>query len=299
MKVQKFYNELKVQFGPKFHFLRDKPEETIDSVLKACWHCASGLPVSAEEAIKHPLPDLDEKQAEILYNLLEQRIKNIPLAYITGRQNFLGIEFLSDKRALIPRKETEILGKRALELSFDLAKNNKVVQVMDICCGSGNLGLAMAHFNPNIKVHASDLSKDAVDLAKENIYFLNLEERVQAETGNLFSPFEDDQYYENINLVICNPPYISSAKVTKMNEEISAHEPTLAFDGGMFGFKIIQTLIEKAPVYLKKNGWLLFEVGLGQGEFTLQLCERAEKYGKIESVSDNLGNIRVILAQKK
>lgn len=296
---QQFYNTLRSEFGHRFHFLPDKPEETIDSTLKACWQFAAGIPMSAEEAVKHGLPALDEKQVTVLYDLLEKRAKNIPLAHLVGRQNFMGIEFLSDKRALIPRKETEILGQKALEISGEIATSKDMVHVMDICCGSCNLGLVVAYFNPRVKLYASDLSEEAVSLARDNMSLLQLRERVLIEKGDLFSAFDNNNYHEHIDLIICNPPYITTVKVSKMEEEIAAHEPALAFDGGMFGFKIIQALIENAPVYLGKNGWLLFEVGLGQGEFIKRLCERTNKYKKIEPVSDDLGNIRVIMAQKE
>jgi release factor glutamine methyltransferase len=296
--IQQFYNALRSEFGHRFHFLPDKPEETIDSTLKACWQFAAGIPMSAEEALKHELPALDEKQVTALFDLLEQRAKNVPLAHLVGRQNFLGIEFLSDKRALIPRKETEILGRKALKLSLEIAKNKDMVQVMDICCGSGNIGLAVAHFNPKVRLYASDLSEDAVDLARDNMHQLGLQERALIEKGDLFSAFDNENHYGNIDLIICNPPYITTAKVPKMEEEIVVHEPALAFDGGMFGFKIIQILIDKAPEFLVKSGWLIFEVGLGQGEFIIRLCERTNKYQIIEPVSDNQGNIRVVMAQK-
>ncbi|HYM93397.1 MAG TPA: peptide chain release factor N(5)-glutamine methyltransferase [Chitinophagaceae bacterium] len=298
MIPQELYNKIKTQFESKFHFPEDKPEETVDSTLKACWFTASGTPMSADEATKHPLPILTEKQTKILYHLLEQRLNNVPLAHLTGRQNFMEIELLSDKRALIPRKETEILGRKALELSSKMAKEKETVRAMDICCGSGNLGLALAHSNPKVIVYATDLSEEAVNLTRDNISFLNLRDRVQAEQGDLFSAFESPEYYKNIDLIICNPPYISSAKVKKMDIEISAHEPLLAFDGGMFGFKIVQKLIEEAPKFLTKAGWLIFEVGAGQGEFIMRLCESTNKYSQIESVSDERGNIRVILTQK-
>jgi release factor glutamine methyltransferase len=168
---------------------------------------------------------------------------------------------------------------------------------MDICCGSGNLGLAIAHYNPEAIVFATDLSEEAVALTRDNISFLNLNQRVKAEHGDLFSAFENDEYYKNIDLVVCNPPYISSAKVTKMNAEISAHEPALAFDGGIFGTKIIQKLIMEAPKFLAHAGWLLFEVGLGQGEFMMRLCEDTKRYSQIESVRDEQNNIRVIAAR--
>ncbi len=298
MNTEEFYNKIKSDLELKLHFLKDKPEETIDSTLKACWVAASGIPRSAEEAVKLPLDALTQKQIDILHHLIDQRLNNTPLAHITGRQSFMGIEFLSDKRALIPRKETEILGLKALELSRQIAKEKKIVCVMDVCCGSGNLGLALASLNPNIIVNATDLSNEAVELTRDNISFLNLHQRVQVKHGDLFSAFEKEEYYENTDLIVCNPPYISSTKVAKMNMEISAHEPVLAFDGGMFGFKIIQKLIEDAPKFLMKSGWLIFEVGLGQGEFIQRLCESTNKYNQIESVSDDSGNIRVILARK-
>ena len=83
-----------------------------------------------------------------------------------------------------------------------------------------------------------------------------------------------------------------------MNQEISLHEPKLAFDGGMMGFNIIQRLIREAAANLIKDGWLIFEVGLGQGPFIIQLCEKSSLYSKVESVSDTSGNIRVVLAKK-
>jgi release factor glutamine methyltransferase len=298
MDIEQLYNALRSEFGPRFHFLPDKPEETIDSTLQACWQFAAGNPMSAEEAVKHELPALEGSQVMDLHELLEKRAKNIPLAHLVGRQNFMGIEFLSDKRALIPRKETELLGKKSLEISGEMVTSKDMVHVMDICCGSGNLGLAVAYLNSKVRLCASDLSGDAVSLARDNMHWLGLQKRVQIEKGDLFSAFDNDNYHENIDLIICNPPYITTAKVPKMEEEIAVHEPALAFDGGPFGFKIIQMLIDKAPIFLVKSGWLTFEVGLGQGEFIMRLCDRTNKYQKIEPVSDDQGNIRVIMAQK-
>lgn len=299
MNVDALYNQLKAGLESRLHFLADKPEETVESTLKACWFAASGFPKSAEEAVKQPLPELTEKQIETLHQLVEKRLNKTPLAHITGRQSFMGIELLSDHRALIPRKETEMLGRKALELSFDIASKKKRVRVMDICCGAGNLGLALAYFNQNIIVSATDLSGDAVELTWDNISFLYLHERVEVEQGYLFSAFESQEYYESSDLIICNPPYISTSKVKKMDQEISAHEPLMAFDGGMFGTGIIQKLLMEAANFLIVGGWLLFEVGAGQGEFVLRLCEDTKKYGQIDSVSDHAGNIRVILAQKR
>lgn len=298
MTTEALFIQLKNDLDSKLRFLEDKPEESVDSTLKACWLTASGSSKSAEEAIKFPLPELTETQIKTLYYLIDQRLENIPLAHLTGRQHFMGIELLADKRALIPRKETEILGRKALEISMRLVREKRVVRVMDICCGAGNLGLAVAYHNPVVEILATDISQDAIELTLDNISFLDLNHRVNAKQGDIFSAFDNEGFYGSIDMIICNPPYISSAKVSKMNGEISDHEPVLAFDGGMFGTKIIQGLISQSPKFLKDGGWLLFEVGVGQGEFIMRLCEETNHYKTIESVSDSSGNIRVIVAQK-
>jgi release factor glutamine methyltransferase len=297
--TEELFSELTSELSDTFQFLEDKPEETLESTLKACWFKSAGIPKSAIKAMEEPLPELDEKQIKVLLQLIGQRQKNIPLAHLTGRQNFMGIELLSDKRALIPRKETEILGKKSLEISEGFSSKKEEVLVMDICCGAGNLGLAVAFYNPKSKVIVTDLSHDAVELAKENICFLNLNHRVKAVQGDLFSAVDQERFYGKIDMIICNPPYISTAKVTKMNTEISAHEPILAFDGGMFGTKIIQRFLAESPKFLTKGGSITFEVGAGQGEFMIRLCEETDNFFDIEPVKDNIGNIRVIHAKKK
>lgn len=280
------------------HLLEDKPEETIESTLKALWLATAGYPVSAEGSLKLPLPDLTKIQIDKLHQLIELRLKGVPLAHITNRQNFMGIELMSDKRALIPRKETELLGKKALELSEEIVRSKGNTNVIDVCCGSGNLGIAIAHYNINCIVCSTDLSEEAVHLAQDNVNLLKLNDRVQVKQSDLLSAFESDDYYKKIDLIVCNPPYISSSKVRKMDSEISSNEPVLAFDGGMLGIKIIQKLISEAPKFLTDQGWLIFEVGAGQGDFIAQVCERTKLYQKINLIPDSSGIIRVISLQK-
>lgn len=298
MNSKQIFSELKQRLEGKLVFLEDKPEETLESSLKALWFVASGNPISAETALLLPLPELTSSQIDILNQLILERLNNKPLAHITGRQRFMGIDFIADNRALIPRKETEILGQRALEISLQLTEKGENITVIDVCCGAGNLGLSVAKNNPKAYVHATDISQEAVDLTLENIAFLNLQQKVTAKQGDLFSSVENSQFILNTNLIVCNPPYISSGKVKVMNPEILGKEPALAFDGGMFGTKIIQKLIQEAPNFLVKGGWLVFEIGAGQGEFILQLCQRSNLYDYIEPVFDNNGLIRVISARK-
>lgn len=292
--MEELYRTVRMKLEKQLLLGVDKPEETIHSTISALWNKAFGHSISAEKASMIPLPKLTEHQENIFHNLIEQRLNNTPLAYLTGRQNFMGIEFLCDNRALIPRKETEILGKAALELCQKIAWKKSFVNVMDVCCGSGNLGLAIASLHPQTVVYASDLSKDAIGLTRDNISFLKLNHRVKANQSDLFSHFESDEYFGKIDLIVCNPPYISTSKVSKLNVEISDNEPLMAFDGGMIGLKIIQKLIQESPRYLVPGGWLIFEVGVGQGPFVSQLCEKSTFYKQINSFSDNSGNIRVI-----
>jgi release factor glutamine methyltransferase len=298
MNVTEIFSKINVEYKDKFQFLADKPEETLDSTIKSLWFAASGHPVSAEKAGTLALPELSEMQLKHLFELIDLRLKNIPLAHITKRQSFMGIEFKTDERALIPRKETELLGKKALELSQIITKSKGSANVFDVCCGAGNLGISISSLNQNCNVFASDISEQAVSLTNENIDLLAQQERVKAIKSDLFTEFESEKYYGKIDLIVCNPPYISSAKVVKMDPEISSNEPVLAFDGGMLGVKIIQKLIAGSPRFLAPQGWLVFEVGLGQGDFVVKLLQKTLVFQNIDSVCDNAGNIRVVFAQK-
>jgi release factor glutamine methyltransferase len=220
-----------------------------------------------------------------------------PLAHITGRQQFMGIELLASAEALIPRKETEILGAAAVRLLQEMEKTSDRLRVMDVCTGAGNIAVAMALQCPCCTVVASDLSADAVSLARKNVDFLQLTDRVTLFEGDLFSPFESTEYYKSMDLLTCNPPYISTARVEEMEEEISEHEPSLAFDGGAFGIKILHRFIKEAPAYLIKGGWVAFEVGLGQGKTLVKRMEKKYPYTQVVPVTDDNGDVRVILAR--
>jgi len=299
MNKDEIYIKVRADLTNKLHLSEDKPEETADSSLKALWFLAYGIHKSAEEALKHPIPELSEEQINKLYQFIEERMKGKPLAYITGRQTFMGIELYCDHRALIPRKETEILGKKAIELGRSIARLKQKIRIFDVCCGSGNLGIALASAISNAVVFSSDLSPEAISLTEENIKLFNLKQRLHASQSDLFSSFENEKYYGAIDLIVCNPPYISSSKVVKMNAEISENEPLMAFDGGMLGTKILQKLIREAPRFLTSDGWVIFEVGVGQGSFIIQMIEKTNLYDLISSASDTHGNIRVVFMHCK
>lgn len=296
-ETNNLYNELLQLVEKKLITLPDKPEESAHATVCALWHLAAENPMAVEKALENDLPDLIESQISNLRTYIDKRLAGIPLAHLTQRQQFMGIEFIVGADALVPRKETELLGNAAIEIIDNIISKKQCAKVIDVCTGSGNLALVIAKKHTNIKVYAADLSADAVQLAKQNAKYLNLEDCVEFYVGDLLAPFDNDKYYNTIDLLTCNPPYISSGKLNNMPEEIIEHEPSMAFDGGPFGIKILGKLIQEAPKYLNENGWLAFEVGLGQGEPLLKRLEKNKNYHEVRSVKNENGEVRAILAR--
>ena len=281
--------------------LPDKPEETPRATLAALWHFAAGTALSSEGALQAPLPQLDEAAESRLHRLVERRLAGEPLPHITGRQHFFGVELLASPGALIPRRETELLANAALtalrQLRVDAAKPEDVdLLVVDVCTGSGNLALALAHHDAHALVFAADLSAEAVELARRNCALLHLQNRVQIRVGDLLAPFDDARFHNKVDLLVCNPPYISTKKMQSMPREIVGFEPVLAFDGGPLGIRILQRLIREAPRYLRRGGRLAFEVGAGQGPAVKKRLEGSGRYCDVRTVPDAAGEIRVIMA---
>ena len=281
--------------------LPDKPEETSTSALQTLWQLAAGQALSIEAATRLPLPTLNAAQLMKLDELTAQRISGTPLAHLTERQHFMGLELLAGPQALIPRRETELLARAALSKLRQLAtaQGERPVRVIDVCTGSGNLALALAHGVPSAQVFAADLSEDAVGLARRNATHLSLQDRVQWRSGDLLAPFDDADFHGQVDLLVCNPPYISSGKLETMPTEIVGFEPRLAFDGGPFGIRILQRLMRETPRFLRPGGWLAFEVGLGQGPAVLQWLNKTGHYDTTESVLDAEGQPRAFLARHK
>ncbi|MEO6097076.1 MAG: HemK/PrmC family methyltransferase [Fibrobacteria bacterium] len=275
--------------------LPDKPEETAAGVLSALWLAAAGTPKAIQQALQSDLGPLDDAAGERLRGLIEQKKSGVPLAHLTGRQEFLGLELLSGPGALIPRRETEIVGKAALARIKTLAAERGSLLVVDVCTGSGNLALAYAHHEPRAKVFGADLSEEAVALARRNAGHLGLP--VEFRAGDLLAPYDNDGFVGKLDFLSCNPPYISAAKVPHMHKEISGFEPELAFNGGAFGVSVLTKLLKNAPRFLKPASWLGFEVGLGQGPALAKQLGKNPAFAEVETYADEAGEIRALLAR--
>jgi release factor glutamine methyltransferase len=286
-----------MELAARVKFLPDKPEENVQSTLAALWLTAAGMPCSVERALMKPLAALDEETRKTLANLIRRRIDGTPVAHLTGRQHFMGLELLASDAALIPRRETELLGNAALGKLIEILKRQDSATVIDVCTGSGNLAIALAAHAARARVWAADLDDRAVAFARTNAAHAGLTDRVMFAAGDLIAPFDHAEFHAKVDLLVCNPPYISSGKVETMPDEIIGHEPRLAFDGGPLGIKILQRLIGEAPRLLRDGGYLAFEVGAGQGRGMRRRMEQQQGFCEIEDVNDHAGQTRALVAR--
>jgi len=287
------FADLRDRLAAGFAPLPDKPEETPDASLRALWHAAAGHPKSVVAAAAGELPPLDESGLSRLHALIDRRLEGVPLAHLTGRQHFAGMEMLAGAGALVPRRETELLAQAAIALAREVA----APLVVDVCTGCGNVALALARHVVDARVFGADLSEDALALARQNADWLGLADRVEFRAGDLLAPFDSDEFLGQVDVLTCNPPYISSGKVGQMAAEIAGHEPRLAFDGGPLGVTILMRLVQEAPRYVRSGGWLAFEVGLGQGPALVRRLKGTPAYREVREIADENGAVRAILVR--
>lgn len=281
--IERLRNELRT--------LPDKPDESPEATLACLWALAKGTRISISQSGGFEPGPLDDREESRLRDFVEQRLSGVPLAHLTGRQDFMNLVMLASPAALVPRKETEQLGYSSVRLLSRSPAASPLV--LDICTGAGNVALGIAMHAPTAHVLGADISEEAIVLARRNAVHLERPD-VEFRRGDLLEPFRETEFLGEVDLITCNPPYISSARVDSMPEEISAHEPRLAFDGGPFGIGLIRRLIKDAPDFLKRGGWLVFEVGAGQGEGVVRSLERDAHFGRIDTRCDAGGEIRVI-----
>lgn len=209
---------------------------------------------------------------------------------------FMSIELELAPGVLVPRAETELLGRAALE---KLAEGPANPVVVDMCCGSGNLALAIAHEAPSARVYASDLTDETVALARRNTARLGLSDRVHVAQGDMFGGLAGHWLDGTVDLIVCNPPYISTAKLETDSAHLLEAEPREAFDAGPYGIALHQRLIAEAPAFLKPSGWLAFEFGAGQDRQVKFLLARAKAYDEPTFLTDADGLPRVAVARRR
>jgi release factor glutamine methyltransferase len=206
---------------------------------------------------------LGEAELGTFRELVRRRAAGEPTAYLTGRKEFLGRTFRVDRRALVPRPETELLAEAALRA---LPEGGAA---LELCTGSGCIGVTLALERPSARVAATDLSAEALSLARENAEALGA--RLELLAGDLYQPLPTGLRFD---VVVANPPYVPSGELPGLAREIS-HEPRLALDGGADGLAVIRRVVAGAPERLAPGGTLLVEIHESHAESAPRLCAEA------------------------
>lgn len=230
--------------------------------------------------LAYPEELLTEEQEERYRKLTEKRAKRIPLQQLTGEQEFMGLSFLVNDQVLIPRQDTESLVEEAL---FHLKPG---MRFLDLCTGSGCILMSLMHGCPGARGVGADISEEALLVAEANRKRLAPE--AQLIQSDLFEHVEGD-----FDLIVSNPPYIKSEEIPGLMEEVRLHEPLLALDGHEDGLYFYRRITEESCRYLKKDGWLLFEIGYDQGAEVSSILED-QGFCEIEVMKDLAGLDRVV-----
>lgn len=253
--------------------------------------------------------DLDQETAEQYFALIDRRAAGEPLQYITGTQAFMGLEFKVDSRVLIPRQDTETLVETALKyISEEEAQggNRRKARkgswaVLDLCCGSGAAGLSLIRCagekGKTVKAVLSDISPEALEVARENGKALGVFRQASFEESDLFAAFRKKMGKKTFDLIISNPPYIRREEIGGLQKEIRDYEPVLALDGGPDGLAFYRRIVAEAPEFLKKNGVLILEIGADQCRSLTEIAETCGGYDPIRIFRDLGGNDRVAVLQ--
>ena len=259
---------------------------------------AHSLNLNREELYVRLHRELKEGEKEALERLIRRRISGEPLQYILGHQEFWSIDLKVDARVLIPRPETELLVEQSLLiLSEKTFEQNPFV--LEVGTGSGAIAIALAKEVKNISLVATDISRDALILAKENAYSAGVRHRIEFVNGDLFGPLRPSRRKKFFDLILSNPPYIVRHKICTLAKEVKDYEPAVALDGGKDGLAFYRRIIPEALGYLRTGGWLLMEVALGQGPDVSELIEKESNFSKPECIPDLSGIERVVKARKR
>lgn len=217
-----------------------------------------------------------------------------PVQYVLGHSEFCGIDMLVDERVLIPRPETELLVEAAAEMLKGVRPKPGQTELgsdpslLDLCTGSGAIAIALTKRLFNCKMVASDISADALDVARLNAHRNGLSDNIEFVKSDLFKDIKG-----RFDLIVSNPPYIAQFEFAGLQKEV-LREPRIALDGGPDGLDFYRRIIQDAPGYLKKGGRILFEIGFGQAREVRNIINSAGGFEIIEIKKDFNGIERAI-----
>ena len=235
-------------------------------------------------------PELDK-----LRELVSRAGQHEPIAYLVGKTEFYSMELNVTPDCMIPRPETELLVQRAIEF---LRTRNGPQYVCDLCTGSGCIAVAIAKNFPNAKIIATDICDTALAVAATNVEKHNLQDKITLLSGDLFDPIIPQLDVGKFDLIVCNPPYVSSGEYEKLDKNVRDYEPRLALFAGDDGLDIYRRIIEKVDSFLKPDAALILEIGYAQGHAITELLKQTGVFAGIKIERDFHNNDRVVTASK-
>lgn len=234
--------------GLTFGHSHDNPIDEATHLVLASLHLPPDIPPA------YGAGRLTAEERERVLGLIERRVEErLPVAYLVGETWFAGMKFRSDRRALVPRSPIAELIESGFAPWLD---GRHVERALDLCTGSGCIGIAMAEYHPHWQVDIVDISEEALSLARENIAFQHLDERVEAIRSDLFAALAGRRY----DLIVSNPPYVTEDEYAALPGEYS-HEPKLGLTSGEDGLDICLRILDQAADHLTEDGLLIVEVG--------------------------------------
>ena len=244
----------------------------------------------------HPEYELSVEEQERYDDALAQRSRGIPAQYITGHQEFWGMDFIVSPAVLIPRPETEHLVETVLGLLGSARSGSKAtcetpVKIVDVGTGSGCIALALAKELPQAEIHAIDISPDALEIARANATRLQLQSHVRFKEGDLLAGIKNDAF----DFVVSNPPYVGESEADTVQLEVRKFEPRGAVFAGPTGMEVIERLLPQAREVLRPGGWLVMEIS---GIIASNVRELLVGWSNVQITKDLQGIERVVAAER-
>jgi release factor glutamine methyltransferase len=254
------------------------------------------LKIKSEEVYLYPERQVTCEQYREYMRVMDKRARGEPVAYLRGYKEFMGFKFSVNSRVLIPRPETELLVEEAIKL-LDGCQENTLV--LDMCCGSGVIGLTILLKNPGVTCLLTDLSGEALEVAKSNARELGVEHRARFFQGNMFHALAGLDICEKVDMVLSNPPYVADEDIDSLPAEVRDFEPLEALKGGPGGAILIEQLIKSSYEYLRPGGHLLFEMGEGYYPLCKRILDSNPGWTDYKCVKDYAGKDRIVICTKK
>lgn len=248
---------------------------------------------TAEQIISNRDLYASEEVCELTKSFVERYVGGEPMPYILGQWNFYDMTLTVTPDVLIPRDDTVVVTELAIKKALFLEQNPRI---LDLCTGSGCIGLAIASRVKDSKVTLGDVSQAALRVARKNTQDQKLATRVKCLPIDVMKPAQD--FLGTFDLIVSNPPYITTAEMETLDPSVKNFEPHLALHGGEDGLDFYRAIIQNFTSALKPGGWLCFEFGMGQENAVCQLLQQAG-YEIMELRKDTAEITRAVLARKR